>query len=228
MTKPPYAVSIRAMRRWIAAALLVLAANAASALDADRSAGEVRFGATVQPAAMSRPFGVEGHHAIVWKNGRAHWWALFVADASDHEVRLALDRIGAKPGENLTPDSWNERDNPSSREPDKRVEGTPIEVFVEWRGSHGRIPLRDLLEERRATAPRLDFRYGGNEKYQKEFKSGCIVCLYSCPGGAVGNHEHPIRDYVRDGVVYTARTDRLPRAGTRVTIILKLRKEPPT
>ncbi|MGZ4810675.1 MAG: hypothetical protein ACXV7D_15220, partial [Thermoanaerobaculia bacterium] len=50
----------------------------------DRAAREVRIPATVQPGAMSRPFGVKGHHAIVWRGGRARLWALFVSDVSDH------------------------------------------------------------------------------------------------------------------------------------------------
>ena len=216
------------MRNFIAglAALLVSAASQAAppAKPAvDRKQREVRFTATVQPGAMHRPFGVQGHHAIVWKDGRARFWALFVADVSDHAVRVALDALGARRGENLTADSWNRRDDPKSTEPDKRVEGTPIDVFVEWKGSRGRIPLAQLISEAREPAPRLDFRYGGNERFQVDFKSGCIVCLYSCPGGAIGNHAHPIRDYVRDGAVYSSRESKLPRAGTRVTITLKPR-----
>lgn len=201
------------------APLLLLAAS----LVVDRAHHEVRFTATVQPNAMARPFGVEGHHAIVWKEGRAHWWALFAADASDHDVRVALDALGAKRGENLTPASWNERENAASREPDKRVEGTPIEVFVEFGGK--RHPLAELLAEKGKPAPVLDFRYGGNERWQKDFHSGCIVCLYSCPGGAVGNHEHPIRDSVRDGAVYSSIANRLPRSGSKVTIVLKPKLE---
>lgn len=212
---------ILALCAWIAAA------SAAAAPVTDRARREVRFTAKVQPRAMSRPFGVQGHHAIVWKGGRAKTWALFVSDESDHDVRVALERLGAKPGENLTPATWNERDNPKSAEPDKRVAGTALDVFVEWRGSGGRIPLARLLAEEGLGAPRLDLRYGGNERWQKEFKSGCIVCLYSCPGGAVGNHAHPIRDYVRDGVVYSSIPDRLPPSGTRVTIIMKVRMEVP-
>ena len=185
--------------------------------------GEVHFTATVQPEAMSRPFGVQGHHAIVWKGGKSKRWALFVADASDHDVRVALDSLGAHRGENLTEDSWNARDDAKSHEPDKRVEGTPIDVFVQWNRS--RIALSQLLAEKNRVAPLLDFRYGGNERWQKDFKSGCIVCLYSCPGGAVGNHAHPIRDYVRDGVVYTSLVSKLPPSGTKVTIILKPRLE---
>src|SRR3954466_5920455 len=88
--------------------------------------GEVRFPAVVQPAGMSRPFGVKGHHAIVWRGCKSKNWALFVADASDHDVRPPLDALGAPRGENLTEDSWNAREDASSREPDKRVEGTPV------------------------------------------------------------------------------------------------------
>jgi hypothetical protein len=186
----------------------------------DQPHREVRFTATVQPEAMSRLFGVQGHHAIVWKDGGAKRMALFVSDASDHEVRVALNTLGARAGENLTPDSWNARKDPSSREPDKRVEGSRVSVFVEWGGK--RVPLASVVREEHRPQPLLDFRYGGNEKYQKDFRSGCIVCLYSCPGGAIGNHAHPIRDYVRDGVVYASIPGRLPPAGTKVTIILKL------
>jgi len=199
---------------------------AAQLLTIDKPHHEIRFGAVVQPSAMQRPFGVRGHHAIVWRGGNAMKWALFVADPSDHEVRVALDSLGARRGENLTADSWNKRDDDSSIEPDKRVEGTPVDVFVEWRGQ-ARIPLASLLVEKGHPTPLLDLRYGGNERFQTEFKSGCIVCLYSCPGGAVGNHAHPIRDYVRDGVVYSSRPNRLPPAGSRVTIILKPRTEGP-
>jgi hypothetical protein len=203
-----------------------LFAHAAAPL-VDRARREVRITARVQPHAMKRPLGVKGHHAIVWKGGRAKTWALFVSDASDRDVRAALDSLGARAGENLTPDSWNERENPKSREPDKRVEGTPVEVFVEWRGSGGRVPLAHLIAEEGHAKPQLDFRYGGNEVYQKDFKSGCIVCLYSCPGGAIGNHAHPIRDYVRDGVVYASVPKRLPPSGTKVTITLKVLQEVP-
>jgi hypothetical protein len=194
----------------------------AATLVLDRAHGEVRITATVQDA-MSRPFGVEGHHAVVWSGGGARKWALFVADASDHDVRIALDSLGAKRGENLSAESWNERDNEQSREPDKRVEGTPIDVFVEFGGA--RHSLAELIAEKDRRVPALDFRYGGNERFQKDFRSGCIICLYSCPGGAVGNHSHPIRDYVRDGVVYTSIAKRLPPKGTKITIVLKPRLE---
>jgi hypothetical protein len=210
--------------RVVALALVILTAANGVAKPAkpvvDRARGEVRIPAKVQPHAMDRPFGVKGHHAVVWDGGRSKLWALFVSSVSDHDVRVALDSLGARRGENLTPATWNERENLKSSEPDKRVEGTKLEVLVEWSGK--RVPLAHLLAEEGSAAPKLDFRYGGNEAWQNEFHSGCIVCLYSCPGGAIGNHAHTIRDYVKDGVIYASRPERLPKAGTNVTIILKV------
>ena len=202
------------------AVILAVLLSAPANVVIDRAHREVRFQAVVQPEAMDRMFGVKGHHAIVWKEGKSQRMALFVADASDHDVRLALDSLGAKRGENLTPDSWNARDDAKNPEPDKRVEGSRIGVYVEW--NHRRTPLARVIQEKRRVQPQLEFRYGGNERFQKEFQSGCIVCLYSCPGGAIGNHAHPIRDYVRDGVVYASVPERLPPAGTKVTIVLKV------
>ncbi len=207
----------------LAAALLTLSAMAQITQPViDRAHREVRFTATVQPDAMSKwtGGGVRGHHAITWRGGDAHDRALFVADASDHDVRAALDALGARRGENLTVQSWTARDDPKNPEPDKRVDGSAIDVFLEWDGH--RVALADVIREKGHAAPQLDLRYGGNERFRKDFHSGCIVCLYSCPGGAVGNHAHPIRDYVRDGVVYEAVPERLPPAGTRVMVILRL------
>jgi hypothetical protein len=208
--------------------LLAFVSMAMNAQVIDHVHREVRITATVQPDAMAKwtGGGVRGHHAVTWRGGNAHDRALFVSDVSDHDVRAALDALGAKRGENLTEDSWNARGNAKNHEPDKRVEGTPIDVFVEWNGK--RVPFADLISEEgteKGAPPKLDFRYGGNERFQKDFRSGCIICLYSCPGGAIGNHAHPIRDYVIDGVVYSSIASRLPPAGTQVTIVLKPRGE---
>jgi hypothetical protein len=198
---------------------------AAENLTVDRDRGEVRITAIVQPDAMTRWFGVQGHHAIVWTEGRSARWALFRSLASDHDVRAALESLGARPGENLTVETWTERENEASSEPDKRVEGTPVEVCVEWPGA-GRLPLSELIRQEGTPSPRFDFRYGGNESHQPVFGSGCIVCLYSCPGGAIGNHSRTIRDYEQEGVIYFARPDRLPAEGTHVTLILTPLEEP--
>ena len=195
---------------------------AASAMVIDRARREVRFPATAHPSHLSRWFVQPGHHAIVWEKGRAHYGALFESAVSDHDVREALRALGGIAGENLTEGTWNDRRDAASGEPDKRVEGTTLDVFAEWAGSGGAVPLSELILEKGKPA-HFDFRFGGNERYQKDFKSGCIVCDYSCPGGAIGNHNRTIREEERLGEIFTINRQRVPPDGTSVTIILRLR-----
>jgi len=192
-------------------------------LKVDMQRGEVLFPAVVQPGAMDRPLGVKGHHAVVFKEGRAATWALFRSEVSDLDVRRALEKLGAKAGENLTVESWTARKDMTRRDADLVVDGTPIEAFVAWGGK--RVPLESLITEAQSPSATLDLRYGGNERFRETFRSGCIICLYSCPGGAIGNRAYTIRDYVRDGVIFHAQQNQLPRAGTRVQMILKPKLE---
>ena len=193
----------------------------------DRENGEIRVSATVHPRAMERWFGVRGHHAVVWEKGRAAPWALFRSRASDEEIRIALEALGAEPGENLTIETWTKRDEPGSVEPDKRVEGTPVDVSVTWSGLGEARALGSLIHQKGAPVAATDFRYGGNARFREHFKSGCIVCLQSCPGGAISNHARTLRDHAREGMIFTAKTEDLPSPGSSVTLIFKPRLEKP-
>lgn len=199
------------------------AKRAGEGLTIDPLRGEVSFPAVVQPKAMDRPLGVKGHHAVVFREGRAATWALFRSEVSDLEVRRALEKLGARAGENLTEETWTRRNDMTSRDADLVVDGTAIEAFVAI--GNKRLPLASLIREGQSPSATLDLRYGGNERFRETFRSGCIICLYSCPGGAIGNRAYTIRDYVRDGVIFHARENQLPRAGSRVQIILKPKLE---
>ena len=194
----------------------------ASASTVDRARSEVRFQATVHPDAMYRPFGVHGHHAVVARGGRAARWALFRADADDLEVRKALEKIGARPGENLPATTWSDRGKKEADAPALRVEGDVVEILVSWRGSAPR-PLSTFLQPENAR--NFDFRFGGNERHRAEFRSGCIVCLYSCPGGAIGNRNRTIRDWMQEGPIYRAKNSLLPKSGSVVTIHIRKKME---
>lgn len=193
-----------------------------AAIIVDQERREIRVRAVSHPSHLARSFVQPGHHAVVWEKGRAHYGALFASRASDHEVRTALLALGATPGENLTEATWNERKNPGSPAPDQRVEGTPVDVLVEWPGSGGAVPLSQLILERGKPAS-FDFRFAGNERYQKDFKSGCIVCDYSCPGGSIGNRNRTIRDEEKSGVTFTVNERLVPKEGTEVTVIFRPR-----
>ena len=129
-----------------------------SAIEVDRERKEVRIRAVAHPSHFSRFLVQPGHHAVVWTKGRARYGALFESYASDRVVRAALVSLGAKAGENLTEATWNERKNARSGEPDRRVEGTPIAVLVEWPGSGGAVPLSEDPGARKAIFVRFPIR----------------------------------------------------------------------
>lgn len=160
-----------------------------------------------------------GHHSVVSKYGVSRFGALFLAEISDLDVRRALESLGAKPGENLTPESWTKRNDPDSPAPDLRVEGTSIDVYIE--GLDKRFLIDELISPSHDAA--LDFRYGGNEKYRSRFRSGCIVCNYSCPGGAIGNHALTIRDEATGRVIFEIAEGFPFGDGERVHVVLSLR-----
>lgn len=159
-----------------------------------------------------------GHHSVVSKHGVSRFGALLLAEVSDLEVRRALESLGAEPGDNLVPESWTKRNDPDSTAPDIRVEGSRVEVFVEAAGK--RYRLGELI--RSTPASELDLRYGGNEAWRSRFRSGCIVCNYSCPGGAIGNHALTIRDEANERVVFRLASDFPLADGERVRIVLHL------
>ena len=69
-------------------------------------------------------------------------------------------------------------------------------------------------------------RFGGNAANIPKWKSGCIVCLYSCPGSKIGNARYTVRDYTKDVTRFRAKPDALPPDGTRVGVVLRLAAKP--
>ena len=65
-------------------------------------------------------------------------------------------------------------------------------------------------------------RFGGNAANIPKWKSGCIVCLYSCPGSKVGNARYTVRDYTKDTTRFRAKPGALPPDGTRISVVLRI------
>jgi len=224
--------------RWAAAAAVLLVAAAALAFVAvarDRttdppgevvrlSPTEIEFTARVAAGSFNRRFLMPGYHAIVWRDGTAAHAALFRADVTDVQVLDALEALGAKPGDALGMATWEERKDPRSPAPDQVIAGPPVEVLVRLPGKPQLVPLADLLEDRDRGPARggLALRLGGHRANIPKWHSGCIVCLYSCPGSKIGNARYTVRDYVNDETRFRARTELLPPDGTRVGIVVRL------
>jgi hypothetical protein len=49
-----------------------------------------------------------------------------------------------------------------------------------------------------------------------------VVCLYSCPGGKIGNARYTVRDWTKGTTRFTVKKGVLPADGERVTIRIRL------
>jgi hypothetical protein len=194
-------------------------------IEIDTGAREVRIRAQLQPEAFAGGWikNTPHYHAIVSKKGKAAGEALLTADIDDVTFHDALVKIGAIPGNNLSMEAWNKRRDPSSKAPEMRVEGTPVEVLVWWEGLSSPVPFKDLLVDRGGRG--LDMRFGGNKSLIHLWHSGCIVCLYSCPGGKVSNRAYTIRDYVKNPDNFSVNWSRVPKGKRSAVVITRFRSE---
>ena len=164
------------------------------------TADGVEFPATVDRAGFERRLlGMPGYHLIVWRGGGSASFALFRAGVTDVQVLDALEALGAKPGDGLTMDSWERRNDPAAAAPKKVIAGPPVEVLVRVPGRAEPLTLPEILDDPGGRG--FEMRFGGHRANISAWHSGCVVCLYSCPGSKVGNATYTVRDWV-DGTTH--------------------------
>ena len=181
---------------------------------------EIEFGATVHPRAFDRSWMMRGYHAVVWKGGRMAHAALLRADVTDSQVLDALESLGAKSGGNLPMAAWEERKNPKDPAPDATIAGAEVELLLRLPDRARLVPLAAVLEDPGGRG--LDMRLGGNRANIPKWKSGCVVCLYSCPGSKVGNAHYTVRDWERGVTRFRTRSGVLPPDGTPIRVVMRL------
>ena len=204
--------------------LLTLQVQAASGSALRVSGRAIEFPAVVTRVSFERELlgmGMPGYHLIVWKDGGAATAALFRAEVTDTEVLDALERLGAKPGNALGMGVWEDRKDPSSKAPDQVIQGPPVEILVRVPGRKAPLRLDQVLQDPGGKG--FDMRFGGHRANIPKWKSGCVVCLYSCPGSKIGNARYTVRDYEKETTRFRVRPGVLPEDGTRVTIIFRLK-----
>ena len=179
----------------------------------------VDFEAVVDAAAWDHG-DMAGYHLIVWRDGGSADAALFRAAASDVEVLDALESLGAVPGDALDLATWDQRDDPSSWKPEQVIQGPPVEVLVRNQDGGPWLRLDQIVDDPAHLG--FDLRFGGHRANIPAWKSGCVVCLYSCPGGKVGNARYTVRDWTKQTTRFTVKKGVLPDDGERVTIRIRL------
>lgn len=202
-------------------------ARAGSPSPLRRLADGVAFPAVVDRAGFERAwlgFGMPGYHLIVWQDGNAAGQALFHARVSDVEVLDALEALGARPGDALAMDTWEKRDDPRSSAPDRVIAGPPVEILVRVPGREAPLTLPEILSDPGGRG--FEMRFGGHRANIPAWHSGCLVCLYSCPGSKVGNARYTVRDYAQGTTAFRVRPGALPPDGTEVEIVFRLLSPP--
>ena len=187
-------------------------------LVSDAAHHTVSFPATVYPSHFNQGDGTADHHLMVYRGGRAARAALVQAEVADRDILRALEALGGVPGDNLTAASWLRRHDPESTDPDLHVEGTPVTVTLQLPDGTER-PLESLLVDEGGAG--FSFRLGGHARLIPLWRSGCVVCLQSCPGGRISNDRYTMRDLAKGRCRFRVRED-VPPDGTKVTVIVKL------
>ena len=184
------------------------------------SESSIEFPAIVTAAGFDEESDMAGYHFIVWHDGRAAARSLFRAEVSDVQVLNAIEALGAVPGNALSIDTWDDRYEPGSTAPDKHVEGPPVNLYVIVPGQSEPLGLEEILVDpgRRG----FDMRFGGHRANIDQWHSGCVVCLYSCPGSKIGNASYTVREFVDGATRFRVRPGVLPEDGTEVTIRVEL------
>ncbi|KAA3663450.1 MAG: hypothetical protein DWQ10_00120 [Calditrichaeota bacterium] len=180
--------------------------------------------ATFHAAAYDGSSGhTNNYHAVVWDGGGASNQSPFTTQVNDSLFYAALVKIGAVPGNNLKHASWAKRKDRKHPAPKMRVQGSPVVLTIWWQGAQHPLPIERFFLDPGEKG--IELRFGGNLELIHKWHSGCIVCLFSCPGGKVSNAAYTIRDYVDKTTKFEMNKINTPADETPVVLIFKLVEE---
>ena len=199
------------------------------AVVADKTRCEVRFPAVVQRTDAPRMNDwAQAIPALLGaRGGQFEEYFVFLADVSVRQVYDAMLELGARSRPVYrTSDVAAHKGLRPDDEPADYMQGDPVQIFVEWRqsGRTRRLAYEDFFDEKiivgdsqtvKPWTPHFVFHGSGvlNKK-----RTGCIACTHDCPGGIIGNNQYPL---VKPSPMLRAQWRRLPRPGTRVTVVIR-------
>ena len=152
-------------------------------------------------------------HAVVFEGGSNGGKSIFRALVNVEPFHTALVEIGAKAGENMT----------FKNKEKTHVQGDILLVTVTWEGAEREYDLDEVITD--SNGKPLVMRFGGNLPAALEKRTGCLLCLDSCPVGIVSNFTYTYGAVEKRGEVsFMGNRNLLPPDGSVVVIKLKRQK----
>jgi ferredoxin len=173
----------------------------------DKTAKTVSFLAEVNGKYLYQPT----RHFAVFEGGSNGDKAILRAFARPESFYKALMAIGSVPGNNMT----------LKNKEVTHVKGSPFAVSVTWQGAKKSYSIDQAVID--SNKKPILMRFGGNLAAARRIKTGCLLCLDSCPVGIVSNAQYTYGAIEKRGeVTMKGNKDVLPADGTKVIVTLKL------
>ena len=193
---------------------------------------EVHVFGHIFPARFNAGIGPEAqYHFLVWQGGTSPG-ALIETAVDDLDFHDAIASLGARPGNSLSMSAWTERHDHDNFATRQTVTGSQLKVHISWPDKPNGLPIEQAFvgSVLSPQSPGLTPRFSGNRDRWFNIiplvpRPGCLMCLYSCPSGKVGNGVLSIVDYVDKPQHFRADTEQLPPDGTAVIVTLQLQSE---
>ena len=149
-------------------------------------------------------------HGVVFKGGSNGGKSVFAAFAEPKPFYDALVKLGLTPGNNVT---WDNKEK-------THVQGDRLDVFVTWKGAPKVYRIDEAIKD--SSGKPLVIRFGGNLQAAMDMKTGCLMCLDSCPVGMTSNATYTYGAIEsRKEVSLMGNREMLPPDGTLVIITFK-------
>lgn len=177
-------------------------------IDADKK--EVIIEAIVNGKYFTNP---SRHHGIVFEGGKYGDRAVLIGLSDEREVYQALIDIGAVAGNNLKLEEYTKVS--------KNVDGQQLDVFVTWDGLGKEIPFAEIIKS--DDVRDMDIRFGGNFEAAKENRTGCILCLDSCPIAITSDAAYATAELDSKKIDKFIIEDVLPKDGEKVSVIFRIK-----
>ena len=153
------------------------------------------------------------HHGIVFKGGKYGEMGVLISLTDEREFYQALKDIGCVEGNNLTMEDMILS---------KAVKGEPLDIFVTWDGLGKEIPFEDIIKS--SENRMMIVRFGGNFEAAKSNRTGCILCLDSCPIAITSDSSYTTAELENKKIDKYIREDVLPPDGSKVSVIFRMKQ----